>query len=179
MGSPGAVSELLKLYVGCGAERREGWVCVDGNPDVKPDVVAQADKLPMFADGSAQAIECCHLFEHLHLIEARAALREWLRVLAPGGWLYLELPNLQRCMETVGQFFDAEGNDLALVGMYGWPPDIAREGLWQTHKWGWTPTTLGKELLAAGFRGARQEPITQTWRPAAKFGRDMRIAARK
>lgn len=169
----------LRLYVGSGAERRQGWVCVDANPSLKPDVVALADKLPMFADGSADAIETCHLFEHLSLAEARGALREWWRILSPGGQLMLELPNLQRCVDILGHKLDAQGYDLGLVGIFGWPPDIETGGVWQMHKWGWTPETLTEELLAAGFAAVEEVPITQTWRPAAALGRDMRLHAQK
>jgi ubiquinone/menaquinone biosynthesis C-methylase UbiE len=173
------MSNLARLYIGCGADKRPGWVCIDANPDLAPDVVALADKLPMFADGSAAAIEACHLFEHLPITEARAALREWWRVLAPGGMLMLELPNLQRCFEVIGQEKDASGYDLGMVGIFGWPPMIETEGAWQIHKWGWTPKTLAEELFAAGFTGVAQVPIQQTWRPAAKLNRDMRLHALK
>lgn len=171
--------ELLRLYVGCGPHRRDGWVCIDANPDLKPDVVALADKLPMFADGSAEAIEACHLFEHLSLADARAALREWHRVLAADGALMLELPNLKRCVELIGQSGNSRAHELGMGGLFGWPEDIEREGVWQVHKWGWTPESLAEELLAAGFTAVEQVPITQTWRPAAALDRDMRLHARK
>ena len=64
---PAPTSNLLRINVGCGADKRAGWVCVDANPDLKPDVVALADKLPMFGDRSAEVIEACHLLEHLPL----------------------------------------------------------------------------------------------------------------
>lgn len=172
-------SNLVRLYVGCGAEKRSGWVCVDANADLEPDVVAHADKLPMFADGCAEVIEACHLFEHLMVDEARAALREWWRVLAPGGRLMLELPNLRRCLEIMGKHKDDNGYDIGLSGIFGWPPLIRNEGVWQVHKWGWTPETLSEELLAAGFSDVEEVPIQQTWRPAARFDRDMRLHARK
>lgn len=172
-------TEPLRLYVGCGAERRDGWVCIDANEDLAPDVVALADKLPMFADGSAGAIEACHLFEHLTIDDARAALREWWRVLGPGGVLMLELPNIRRCLEILGQQEDPEGYDFGLIGIYGWPADIRAEGVWQLHKWGWTPESLAKELTAAGFSDVEEVPIQQTWRPASKYNRDMRLHARK
>lgn len=176
---PAPTSNLLRIYVGCGADKRAGWVCVDANPDLKPDVVALADKLPMFGDRSAEVIEACHLLEHLPLDEARAALREWWRVLAPGGQLMLELPNLRRCFEVIGQKKDGKGYDLGMVGIFGWPPMIKTEGPWQIHKWGWTPESLTEELLAAGFTAVEQVPIQQTWRPAAALDRDMRLHARK
>ncbi|MFL5298129.1 MAG: class I SAM-dependent methyltransferase [Phenylobacterium sp.] len=169
----------VRLYVGSGTEKREGWISVDANPDLNPHVVAFADRLPMFGDETVAAIEACHLFEHLTFDEARAALKEWRRVLVPGGQLMLELPNLRRCLELLGQHLDQDGFDLALIGIFGWPPAIRTEGVWQIHKWGWTPETLSQELLSSGFRNAEVVPIQQTWRPAARIDRDMRIHATK
>ena len=55
----------VRLHLGCGLEHREGWINVDARSSVDPDVVARVDALPMFADGSVDTIEACHLFEHL------------------------------------------------------------------------------------------------------------------
>jgi ubiquinone/menaquinone biosynthesis C-methylase UbiE len=154
-------------------------VNVDANAEVEPDVVSVAEDLPMFDDDSVDAIEACHLFEHFTFDQARAALREWHRVLKPDGMLHLELPNLAACIDMIGEHEDPQGYDLGMIGLYGYPPAIAAEGAFQIHKWGWTPQTLGEQLRAAGFDDVRVEPITQTWRRAAKVGRGMRLTARK
>ena len=171
-----APGELLKIHLGCGPDHREGWLNVDVNPDLRPDMVSRADSLPTLADGCAEAIECCHLFEHLTITEARAALREWRRLLTPGGELRLELPDFAQCVRLIGT--DVDGWDLGMIGLYGYPPAIDVEGAPQLHKWGWTPESLRAELEAAGFVDVRQVPITQTWRKAARYDRDMRLVSR-
>lgn len=179
---PGAVAtngtQRVRLHLGCGRDRREGWVNVDANPAVQPDVVAQVDQLTSFGDGSVDVIEANHLFEHLMHHEAIAALKEWRRVLKPDGELYLELPDLAACLRILGRYTDDNGCDLGLTGVYGWLPDIARDGLWQQHKWGWTREALEQALVGVGFGSVDFGPITQDWRPAAKYGRDMRVRAR-
>jgi SAM-dependent methyltransferase len=165
----------LKLHLGCGPEKRAGWVNVDVNPALQPDLVAAAYDLPMLADGSCEVIEACHLFEHLTLTQAKRALGEWRRLLAPGGELRLELPNLDRCVALIGTELD--GFDMGLLSLFGYPPAIDVEGEPQLHKWGWTPTTLTQAMRAAGFGEVRQEPVTQTYRKATRFDRDMRLVA--
>jgi hypothetical protein len=168
-----------KLHLGSGTEYRPGWVNVDIDPACRPDVVSPAERLDGFEDGTAAVIEACHLFEHLTFDEAQAALAEWHRVLRPGGELYLEMPDFEQCVRLLGQHFDAAGHDLAMVGIYGWAPDIAQWGHTQVHKWGWTKTTLSEALGAAGFGDIEFLPVTQTMRPAAAIGRDMRCRAVK
>lgn len=169
----------VKLHVGCGSERRDGWVNVDARASVQPDVVAPADALPMFADDSVDVIEACHLLEHLSVHEARRAVREWFRLLKHDGELLLELPNFDACVQLLGKHADAHGYDLAMVGIYGWPIDVEQGGVAQMHKWGWSPESLGALLKDAGFTDVRTVPITQTWRPAARIGRDFRMRAVK
>lgn len=171
--------ELVKLHLGCGPEKRAGWINVDTQAAVKPDIVSSVVSLPMFPDASADVIEACHLFEHLAYHEAKRALREWARILKPGGELYLELPDFDACVRILGRHTDDQGYDVGLIGIFGWPPAIEKEGVPQIHKWGWTKRTISDELRAAGFASVEFGPITQTWRVAAKVGRDFRLCASK
>lgn len=88
------------LDVGCGSEKV--WphlIGIDSGRDteiyglhVKPDiVVADAARLGIFADGSADAVFSSHALEHL--ADWTAALREWWRLVKPGGHLVLYLPH--------------------------------------------------------------------------------------
>ena len=125
------------------------------------------------------SIESYHFFEHLDHEQARKTLKEWFRILKPGGSIIVELPNLARCIEEINKHFNRQNIDLAMAGIFGYPPDVMREGVGQIHKWGWTPETLGSELSDVEFVDVQLHPIKQTRRPAANFGRDMQIRAVK
>ncbi len=174
-----ATDSPIRLHIGCDTEHRDGWVNIDTRAEVSPDVVARAHELTMFADSSVDEIEACHLLEHLPLHEAQAAIREWARVLRPGGSLLLELPNFEACIRLLGVAKDAAGYDLAMLGIFGWPPAVTSLGESWAHHWGWSPGTLGAELSAAGFGDIERVPVTQTWRLATSIDRDFRLQARK
>lgn len=170
--------ELVRLHLGCGRDLRSGWINVDTSDEVGADLVADVTNLAAIGDGSVDVIEANHLFEHLTRDQALAALAEWRRVLRSDGELYLELPDLSACIRILGKHTDDQGYDLGLTGMYGWGPDIAADGVPQLHKWGWTRDALSEALVGTGFGSVDFGPITQSWRPAARFGRDMRVRAR-
>jgi glycosyltransferase involved in cell wall biosynthesis len=167
----------VRLHLGSGDERRPGWLNVDVRAEAMPDLVARVDALPMVPDASVDEIEACHLFEHLSLHEAHKALREWARVLKPGGRLFLELPNFDACVRMLGQARDQPGYDFGMFGIFGWPPEVERDGDALAHRWGWTPETLTAALEAAGFEQVECLPVTQTYRPATKYDRDFRVGA--
>jgi SAM-dependent methyltransferase len=176
--APRSADGLVRLHLGCGRDHRAGWINVDTNPALGPDVVADVHDLVDFADGSVDVIEANHLFEHLTHHDARRALREWRRVLRPDGELFLELPDLEACLRILGRYTDDRGYDLGLIGIHGWPPMVEEEGVPQIHKWSWTRRALAAELASAGFGEVDFGPVTQVWRQAAKVGRDMRVRAR-
>lgn len=175
--TPDAESGAVRLHIGCGSDKRNGWINIDANASLAPDVVTEAHVLTMFEDQSADVIEANHLFEHLPLHQAHAALREWARVLKPGAELFLELPDFEACVRSLGRYKDEKGFDLGMIGIFGWPPLVEKEGLTQVHKWGWTRATLIEALRLAGFERTEFGPITQTWRAAAKAGTLLRLRA--
>lgn len=164
----------VRLHLGCGNRKRMGWVNIDVDEKVKPDIVANAKDLNMFEDSSVDEIECCHLFEHFTYRGAVTALKEWYRILKKGGKLSLELPNFEKCIEILYKKHEEEAQKLAMIGIYGYTPDIQKYGLSLVHKYGWTPETLTNELMKVGFSEIKQVSVTQTWRKATKYDRDMR-----
>lgn len=57
------------------------------------DVVALGDRLP-FADGSWDFVLTSHVIEHFY--DPMQALREWYRVVRPGGYVFLMVPHKER-----------------------------------------------------------------------------------
>ncbi len=82
------------LHMGCGPQILEGFINIDGyyeHPQVmKGDI---GEKLP-FEPNSVQGIYSSHSLEHLPIRKAYKALHFWVEMLAPGGKLYLAVPDL-------------------------------------------------------------------------------------
>jgi len=58
---------------------------------MKPDVVCDCTKLDVFGSASMDYVYSSHLLEHI--ADYKAALKEWWRVIKPGGFLLLYLPD--------------------------------------------------------------------------------------
>ena len=83
-----------KLHIG-GQVRSEGWEVLDANPGPAVDHVGNAGDLARFGDGTFEAVYASHVLEHFdYRDELVATLREWNRVLSPGGTLYVSVPDL-------------------------------------------------------------------------------------
>ena len=87
----------LKLHVGSGTVRLDGWVSIDleTTADLNLDL---REGLP-FADGAARLVYNEHLIEHITVDEGRRCLADWFRVLEPGGVLRIATPDLEYVVE--------------------------------------------------------------------------------
>lgn len=84
-----------KLNLGCGADKKEGYVNIDVNPLVNPDVVHDLNKLPYpFPDNTFDQIEAFHILEHLD--KPFVIMKELHRILKPGGRLHIKVPHFSR-----------------------------------------------------------------------------------
>lgn len=168
----------VRLNLGCGDKLLPGYVNVDvaARKGVQPDLVSDLRALALPRD-HAHEILAVHVIEHFHLWEATALLEEWLRVLAPGGRLVLECPNIlhaawELLADPARRSRPDKGGQLSMWSLYGDPR--WRDPL-MCHKWGYTPESLTALLESVGFVDVRQEPALFKRREP----RDMRIVGRK
>jgi len=88
----------MKLNLGCNNRIRVGYINVDRDKYDGVDVVADVSKLP-FKDGEAEEVYASHIAEHFHHTRTLEVLKEWHRVLKPGGILKIAVPDFQRAVE--------------------------------------------------------------------------------
>lgn len=145
------------LHLGCGDLIILGFWNIDAMFATQCDVVACVERLKL-ADQSVGTIYCAHVFEHLSRNAAPLALRQWQRVLEPGGKLYLACPDL----EALARLYLANLDDLdtperrrrldLLQGViYG-----GQDTRYNFHGSGWSFTTLSLLLQEVGFKSVQR-----------------------
>ncbi len=83
-----------RLHIG-GREKRQGWEILNILPGPDVDHIGDAVDLSRFVDGSFEAVYASHVLEHFDYKDGLLrALKEWQRVLQPGGVLHLSVPDL-------------------------------------------------------------------------------------
>ena len=102
----GGTGGLPKLHLGCGRRFIPGFIHVDLDDFPHIDYRHDVRSLPMFPDNTVKLIYACHVLEYFDRVEVTDVLREWRRVLAPGGTLRVAVPDfaaLVRVYQTHGQ----------------------------------------------------------------------------
>lgn len=74
--------EPLKLNLGCGNSKMEGFTGIDISDKVGADIVHNLTQYPWpIEDNSVEEIHCSHFFEHLDGIERMAFMNECYRIM--------------------------------------------------------------------------------------------------
>ena len=143
----------LKLNLGSGDRPLPGFVNVDALPTARGvDVVADISQRLPFEGGSASVVYASHLLEHFPHARTVDVLKEWRRVLEPGGRLLVAVPDLQaiaRLLIARPGWFTPPNNPW-LGAIYGGQKDD-----WDYHKAGFTEPWLAHVLELAGFSHVR------------------------
>lgn len=88
-------NNLIKLNLGCGEDKKEGFINIDHNALASPDILHDLNKFPYpFADSSVDHIEAFHILEHLD--KPFGVMRELHRILKNGGRLLIKVPHFSR-----------------------------------------------------------------------------------
>jgi SAM-dependent methyltransferase len=83
----------LRLHLGCGMIDAAGFINIDLMDAPHVHVQRPIDDLSLFADGCADLVYASHCLEHFGYRHSRSVLEEWARVLRPGGWLRVAVPD--------------------------------------------------------------------------------------
>lgn len=128
----------MKLNLGCGSNRLDGWKNYDADLDF-------TKRLP-FGDNTAEFILIEHALEHTDMRQAFLFMEEARRVLKPGGTLRICVPMLERIKDV------AHCRDL-IVG--------------HGHQAVWSYATMARLLGVAGFTmiaESERKPCDGHWR---------------
>ena len=148
----------VRLHLGCGSRLFDGYINVDGDYMTgTPGVVIQDITKPFnIADNQVDEILTVHVIEHIHRSQVRNMLREWHRILRPGGFVAVEWPDfLKMCREVVNNpqclFSDADRRlqKRSILGIYGDNERYPDPVMW--HKWGYSEESMSRLLLESGF----------------------------
>lgn len=169
-----------RLEIGSGGNPRDGYIHTDirlGLKDIQ--VVCRGDQLP-FKAGIFAEVFATGVFEHFSLPEAQIALREWWRVLLPGGKLDLNAPDIYRWAKYLIEAVESAGGkshegrydvNRILHSIFGWQGHTK-----DIHKWGWIEEYLLHEISQAGFNGIE---VYQRWAYSGETDAHLCIRAQK
>lgn len=140
------------LHVGCGGDPLPAWLHgtetrLDIDPGHSPDVVASMTD--MGAIGSFDALYCSHALEHLHSHEVATAVAEFARVLRPGGFAVVFVPDLEDVQPTHDVLFVAAAGPITGHDLYYGHGGLIPSMPYMAHRSGFTSATLAQAF--AGF----------------------------
>jgi hypothetical protein len=179
------------LHIGCGQKRKNQTTRGFGTPEwnelrfdideaVQPDIVGTMLDMSAVESASVDAIFSSHNIEHLYPHEVPVALKEFLRVLKPEGFLVLTCPDLQSVAKLIAEdkltepaYTVAAGTITPLDILYGWRKPMAKGNLYMAHKCGFTRKVLIGTLQSCGFKTVAgkargYQPFFDLWVVASK-----------
>lgn len=158
------------LHVGCGVadpaklplpffqpgEWRE--LRYDIDPAVEPEITGSITDMSGIETASVDAVWSSHNLEHLYPHEVPVALAEFRRVLKPGGFALITLPDLQQVAEIVATgvmeepaYTSPAGPIAPLDMIYGWRVPLAAGNLFMAHRTGFVQNSLKRAMENAGL----------------------------
>lgn len=140
---------MIKLNIGCGDDLWPGWVNIDYYNPIAP-VKMLAEKLE-YPDNYADEINASHVIEHFNFDKCIDVLKEWNRVLKPGGIISIETPDM---MEICKGF--VEGPENYRVYLYSHFFAVAADIPGQIHRFLFTEWQLMGSMQQCGFKDMKR-----------------------
>lgn len=139
-----------RLNLGCGFDHRPGYLNVDLQEFHRPDLIADVRDLSTLEDATFEEALALDVLEHLERKDVLPALREWHRVLIPGGSLEVRVPDLAGIGTLLAERDEVAFHHAMVQGSYG---TQAYSG--DYHLGGFSDLTLIDQLFEAGFDQVR------------------------
>lgn len=170
----------IKLHLGCGPVILDDYINVDGEyaANIPGVVVYDITKEFPIPDNSVDEIITVHVIEHIAPDEVSTMLKEWLRILKPGGMVATEWPDLLKACKFLVDDPSRIYSDnkkikkMGVAGIYG---NISKhKNPIMLHKWGYSAEAMCKLYRDNGY--SRIEIQENQYR---KSGIDSRVVSYK
>lgn len=151
---------MKKLNLGCGRDKREGWINLDVMPELEPDIVHDLhDPLP-FKTETIDHILAQDILEHFTKEKVSEIIEEFARVMKVGATVEIRIPNIDEIIEKFE--YDKETRNEFLYGT------TYETGVFGAHKVGFTPVFITQLLLDSGLVIEKFEQVTTNFHITAK-----------
>jgi SAM-dependent methyltransferase len=150
-------SEPVRLHLGCGSKLFDGYINIDGSYMQGTPGITIHDLLDPFPlpENCVDEIISVHVIEHIMPDQVPNLMKEWLRVLKPGGFVAVEWPDILKMCQYIVQdptrlySSDKRVRKRGIAGIFG---DIARyQDPVMLHKWGYSADSMSLLFREAGF----------------------------
>lgn len=144
----------VNLHLGCGGIHHPAFINIDAIADSHIHYIGRIDRLLQFRDSSVDLVYACHCLEHFSHRHVHDVLKEWHRVLKPGGVLRVSVPDFDSMVEL----YLASGRDIEPVVE---PIMGGQNYRYNFHKTIFNEDSLRKAFMDAGF------VAVETWIPGS------------
>lgn len=167
----------VRINLGSGHWKLEGWINVDLDAGSRPDVLANLARPLPFADGVAWLMHTEDFIDQLELEQAEKFLAECHRVLQPGGILRVLTPDLEKMtvlyLEDPDELIRMWRENVGLPLRLNAACEVMNMGMrFAGHRFMYDPDTLIALADRCGF-DARQRRYNQSDEPEL-LGTDLR-----
>lgn len=145
----------MKLHLGCGTKKLDGWVNIDSVRACQPDLVHDISRPLPYDDQTVDELLAEDLLEHFDKYMRYVVFSDWARVLRLGGEITLQVPNFPKILRRYFKF----GYDNFVDFIFGenlWRSEIYI-GHFGNHKWGYSKKTLQEFVRLFGIDPVRIE----------------------
>jgi predicted SAM-dependent methyltransferase len=147
----------MKLHLGSGKRFLSGFKHIDIAEFPHIDHISSVDSLGFIAESSVSEIYCSHTLEYFDRHEVGRVLTGWLRILEPGGQLFLTVPDF----DSLLQVYEKTKSLSSIIGpLFGrWVNLDSHMPIF--HRTVWNEMDLSDKLKEVGFEEIQKfDPVT-------------------
>ena len=155
----GRARSVVKINFGSGPIRLDGWINVDLDPSLRPDVVTELTRGVPFASGAVDFIFAEDLVAYLGLPGLRVFLSECRRILKPQGAMRVLTPDLARLarmyLEAPAELVDLWNRTVGVPVTTGTACEVMNLAMELAGRFPYDSATLVQLAAEAGFDAVR------------------------